>query len=167
MSAHEKNKRVRTISWGDPKDSSRKTLDISGFDYLCAVRDGRISAPPVARLVGYRIVEVEEGRTLFELEPAEYHYNPFASVHGGMITTLLDTSMTAAVITTLPQGYTCSTLELKTHFIRPVFESTGVIQSKGNLIHRGHHIAIAQGTVKDSQGKKVAHGTSTIKIIKI
>jgi uncharacterized protein (TIGR00369 family) len=117
--------------------------------------------------VGYRIVEVEEGRTLFELEPAEYHYNPFASVHGGMVTTLLDASMTAAVITTLSKGYTCSTLELKINFIRPVFESTGVIQSQGSLVHLGRHIAIAEGTVKDLQGKKYAHATSTCMIIKL
>jgi uncharacterized protein (TIGR00369 family) len=159
--------RNRTITWEDPKISSRMAADISGLDYLCDIRDGRISPPPVARLVGYRLVEVEERRTLFELEPAGYHYNPFSSVHGGMITTLLDTSITAAVITTLPKGFTCSTLELKVHFIRPVFESTGVIRSQGSIIHLGRHIAVAEGTVRDLQGKKYAHATSTCMIIKI
>jgi uncharacterized protein (TIGR00369 family) len=168
MPADESNekKRVRTITWQDPKISARPAADISGFDYLCAIRDGQIAPPPAASLVGYRIIEIEEGLAVFELEPAEYHYNPFSSVHGGMITTLLDTAMTAAVISTLSRGRTCSTLELKVHFIRPVFDATGVIQAHGKLIHLGRHIAITEGTVRDSQGKKYAHATGTCIIIK-
>jgi uncharacterized protein (TIGR00369 family) len=169
MPADEDNKHIRsrTITWEDPKISSRNAADISGIDYLRKITDGKISSPPVAQLVGYRVVEVEEGHAFVELDPAEHHYNPFSSVHGGIISTLLDTSMTAAVITTLPKGYTCSTLELKIHFIRPVFESTGVIRSQGRLIHLGRHIAVAEGSVRDLQRKKYAHATSTCMIIKL
>ena len=119
--------RTRTIVWKNPTHSSRDAANISGFDYLCAIRDGNITPPPVAKLIGYRIVDVEQGRAIFELEPGEYHYNPFSTVHGGMITTLLDTAMTAAVMSTIPKGQGCATLEIKTNFIRPVTLETGLI----------------------------------------
>ena len=68
------------------KISGRKNPDavisISGLDYLKAIKEDRISPPPVANLVGYKISEVDSGYAVFELNPAEYHYNPFASVHG-------------------------------------------------------------------------------------
>lgn len=70
--------RTRTISWGDPQISKRNAVtSISGLDYLKAIKEDRISPPPVANLVGYKIYEVDNGYAAFDLNPAEYHYNPF------------------------------------------------------------------------------------------
>jgi acyl-coenzyme A thioesterase PaaI-like protein len=69
--------------------------DISNKALSCALRDGNIAPPPAAKLVGYRIVDVDAGQAVFELKPSEYHYNPFSTVHGGMLSTLLDTTMAA------------------------------------------------------------------------
>lgn len=62
-------KRARTISWSDPKKQRREVLSaISGLEYLKAIKTGEIEPPPVARLVGYRIVDVEEGYAVFALD---------------------------------------------------------------------------------------------------
>jgi len=63
------SKRTRTIQWEAPQTSSRDTQNISGLDYLCALREGRIAPPPAARLVGYHIVNVDTGQAVFELNP--------------------------------------------------------------------------------------------------
>jgi uncharacterized protein (TIGR00369 family) len=160
-------KRTRTIQWEDPQIGSRNTPNISGMDYLCAIRDGNIAPPPAASLVGYRIVNVDEGQALFELDPSEYHYNPFSTVHGGMLSTLLDTAMTAAVMTVLPPGKTCSTLEIKVSFIRPVSSRTGLITARGNLIHGGKQVATAEGRILDAKAKLYAHATCTCLILTI
>jgi len=102
--------RKRTIIWDDPKNNARDATSISGLDYLKAIKDDKINPPPVAMLVGYKISEVDHGYAVFELDPAEYHYNPFATVHGGIISTLLDTTMTASVLSTLQKGISCSTV---------------------------------------------------------
>jgi uncharacterized protein (TIGR00369 family) len=159
--------RTRTIQWEDPRISSRDTKHISGLDYLCAIRDGSIAPPPAARLVGYRIVSVDTGRVISELKPFEYHYNPFSTVHGGLLSTLLDTAMTAAVMTLLPAGKACSTLEFKVNFIRPVSSRTGTIRAKANILHAGKQVATAKGCVLDSDEKLYAHATSTCLIIEI
>jgi hypothetical protein len=64
MSGNKKNtiERVHTLTWEDPKISARDAGSISGIDYLCAIKNGQIESPPVAKLVGYRIAEVESGR---------------------------------------------------------------------------------------------------------
>jgi len=147
-------KRTRTIQWEDPQISSRDTKNISGLDYLCA-------------LVGYHIVNAVTGQAVFELKPSEYHYNPFSTVHGGMLSTLLDTAMAAAVMTVLPAGKACSTLELKVSFIRPVSSRTGPITAKANLIHAGKQVATAEGRIYDANEKLYAHATSTCLIIQI
>ena len=40
--------RIRTVTWEDPKISARDATTISGFDYLCSIKAGKIKPPPVA-----------------------------------------------------------------------------------------------------------------------
>ena len=160
-------KHTRTISWHDPKANMRDAASISGLDYLRTIRAGKREPPPVARLIGYRVAEVENGFAAFELEPAEYHYNPFATVHGGIVTTLMDTAMTACVLPTLEKGYTCSTVEIKVNFVRSVSEKTGPIRCEARPVHVGKRLATVEAQVKDTAGNILAHGISTCSIIRI
>lgn len=160
--------RKKTITWGDPKRSRGEAASaISGLDYLRAIKDGRVDRPPAAMLLGYRIHSVESGHAVFELDPAEYHYNPFATVHGGILSTLLDSAMTAAVITTLPSGKTCSTVEIKVNFIRPVTAETGVLRCEARPVHVGRRLATVEGHLRNKEGKLIAHGISTCSIIRV
>ncbi len=111
--------------------------------------------------MGYRIAEVENGRAVFTLTPAEYHYNPFATVHGGIASTILDTTMTAAVLSTLPVGLGCSTLEIKVNFIRPITKKTGEMRCEATIIHVGKRIATAAGKLMDRNKKLYAHAVGT------
>jgi uncharacterized protein (TIGR00369 family) len=160
--------RKRTIFWDDPKINKRDAAtSISGLDYLRAIKDGRINPPPVAMLVGYKIFEIENGYAVFELNPAEYHYNPFATVHGGILSTLLDTAMTASVLSTLSKGISCSTIEIKVNFIRPVTADTEALRCEARPIHVGKRLATVEGRLKDKNGKLYAHGISTCAIFKV
>lgn len=154
-------RRVRTVTWQDPQVSARDAASISGFEYMRQILAGKISPPPVAMLIGYRPVVVEEGRTVFEFEPGEHLYNPFASVHGGIMTTVIDSAMTSAVLTMLPAGVGCSTLEMKVNFVRPITSRTGCVQAEGKVIHIGSRIAIAEGRLKDPQDKLYAYAVNT------
>ena len=68
--------------------------------------------------MGFSPVEVQEGRAVFAVKPAEYHYNPIGTVHGGLAATLLDSAMGCAVHTTLPAGAGYTTLELHVNYVR-------------------------------------------------
>ncbi len=159
--------RVHTVTWEDPERSKRDAASVSGLEYLQALKDGRADPAPVARLLGYRIAEVEPGRAMFEMPAAEFHYNPFATVHGGIMSTLLDTAMTAAVLSTLGPGFSCSTLEMKVNFVRPVTVRTGVLRCEAKNIHVGSTVATSEGRIEDQQGKLYAHAVSTSVILNL
>jgi uncharacterized protein (TIGR00369 family) len=160
--------RTKTISWDDPQKNKRNAVtSISGLDYLKAIKEDRISSPPVANLVGYKICEVDNGYAAFELNPAEYHYNPFSTVHGGILSILLDTSMTASVLSTLPIGFSCATIEIKVNFIKPVTVDTGILKCEARPIHIGKKLATVEGKIKDNNGVLHAHGVSTCSIFKV
>ena len=160
--------RTKTISWDDPHRNKRDAAtSISGLDYLKAIKEDRISPPPVANLVGYKICEVDHGYAAFELNPEEYHYNPFATVHGGIVSTLLDTAMTSSVLSTLPKGFSCTTIEIKVNFVKPVTTDTGILKCEARPIHVGKKLATAEGKMKDKKGVLRAHGVSTCSIFKL
>lgn len=160
--------RKRTVVWDDPQINKRDAVSaIFGLDYLRGIRDGKISPPPVAKLIGYRIKEVDHGLAVFELCPGEYHYNPFATVHGGILSTLLDTAMTAAVLTTLPRNITCSTVEIKVNFIKPVSAESKLVRCEARIIHSGRKLATVEGRIKGGNDELYAHGVSTCLIFKV
>jgi uncharacterized protein (TIGR00369 family) len=116
---------------------------------------------PIAELVGFDLVELGEGRASFALDPAERHYNPLGTVHGGIAATLLDSAMGVAVHTTLDEGETYTTLELKVNFVRAITEATGRVVATGSVVHRGRRVATAEARLTDEDGRLLAHGTST------
>jgi uncharacterized protein (TIGR00369 family) len=140
---------------------ARAAREMSGLEYLRRILDGRFPSPPFARLLGQSLVEIEEGRAVFEVRPGERHYNPIGLVHGGLLATILDSAMGCAVHSTLPAGTGYSTLEVKVNFTRPVLSDTGLLRCEASIVHRGRQTATAEGRVKDQAGRVYAHGTTT------
>jgi uncharacterized protein (TIGR00369 family) len=154
--------RSRTIEWEDPVETAALGAQMSGMEYLEALRDGKLPPPPIAALMDIRPVELAEGRAVFAATPAEFHYNPIGLVHGGLAATLLDSAMGCAVQTTLPAGVAYTTLEVKVNFARPMTRDTGRILCEGRIVHRGGTVATAEGRVfVEETGKLLAHGTAT------
>jgi uncharacterized protein (TIGR00369 family) len=150
-----------TVEWQDPRAALEQGRGLAGLDYLGAIRDGRIPAPPVAVLIGFHLAEVEDGRAVFAFAPGEQHYNPLGSVHGGIVATLLDSAMGCAVHSTLPRGRFYTTLEIKVSYVRAVTHAAGTLRAEGRIIHGGRQAATAEARLVDSAGKLYAHGTTT------
>jgi len=157
--------RVRTVAWDDPRPGAEASAAMAGLDYLRAIVAGRLPAPPLARVLGFALAEVESGRAVFEIQPMEFHYNPIGSVHGGVACTLLDSAMGCAVHTTLPAGAGYTTAELKVNLVRAITTATGLLRAEGRVIHRGKRIATAEGFLRDGEGRLYAHGTTTCLIL--
>jgi uncharacterized protein (TIGR00369 family) len=158
-------KRQLSVSWQDPADLAHAGRSMVGIDFLRAIRDGRLPAPPIAELLGFRLVEVEPGHAAFEVVPGEQHYNPIGVVHGGLAMTLLDSAMGCAIQTRMPAGGGYTTLEAKTNLVRAITDKTGMLRAIGTLVHAGSRVATAEGRLVDAAGKLYAHATSTCLVL--
>ena len=136
------------------------TADVpGGLDWLHAVIDGRVEPAPVARLVGMRFVSAERGVTVWELDAAAEHANPMGTIHGGILCDLADAAMGTAWVSTLAEGETFTTLELKINFTRPFW--TGPLRAEGRVLNGGRTIGLLACDVTDADGRLIAHATST------
>lgn len=156
--------RARTYTWSDPAVTAAVTATTSGIDILRGIGDGALPLPPILGTLAIHPVEVEEGRIVFEMTPQEWHYNLIGSVHGGVISTLVDTALGCAVHSRLPAGIGYTTLEIKVNFVRPVTLQTGTIRCEGTILSLGRRSATAEARVTTAEGKLVAHATTTCMI---
>jgi uncharacterized protein (TIGR00369 family) len=162
----EDERRTRTVSWKNPAAGARAATQMSGLEYLRAIRDGELPPAPIADLMGFRLVEVEEGRAVFEVEPAEFHYNPIGTVHGGLACTLTDSAMGCAVHSTLPAGVGYTTMEVKVNLLRRITADTGRMLCEGKTIHVGGRAALAEARLTDAAGRLYAHATTTCMVFR-
>jgi uncharacterized protein (TIGR00369 family) len=145
---------------------AQAAMTMSGMEYLQAMFRGELPPPPMMALMNIGAGEIEEGRVVFSVDPAEYHYNPIGSVHGGVACTLFDSAMGCAIHSTLPAGVGYTTLELKVNFLRPLSVDTGRVSCEGKVIHVGSRIATAEGRLFDAAGKLYGHATTTCIILR-
>ena len=115
----------------------------------------------VGALLGMTAESLEPGRVVFALTTDPKHSNPLGTVHGGIMSTLLDSAMGCAVHTSLPEGAGYTTLELKVNFVRAAPIEGVRLRCEGSVVHLGRRVATTEGRVTDENGKLIAHGTST------
>jgi uncharacterized protein (TIGR00369 family) len=115
--------------------------------------------PPVAELIGIEVVERGDGEKVFKLEAEERHSNPMGTIHGGILCDLADAAMGMAFFSTLEEGESFTTLELKINYLRPFW--TGTLLAHGKVVSRGKTIGLAECRIVDDQDRLIAHATST------
>lgn len=155
------DERTRTFGWSDPLLTARGARGKSGLEFLRAILEGEIPAPPISATLAFDLVDVEDGVTRFRGAPQEFHVNPMGQVHGGYAATLLDSAMGSAVMTTLDKDTGYTTVELSVRLTRPVQANAGHVVAEGRVVHRGGRIATAEGRLTDEEGRLLAHGTTT------
>ena len=117
-------------------------LSMSGYEFMCAMRDGTLPHPPIARLLCYELTEVSDGSVTFAGTPEFDHTNPMGGLHGGWYGAVLDSCMACAVMTKVPKGSVYTTLEYKVNLVRPVPLGTPV-EFIGETDHFGRSTGVA------------------------
>ena len=139
---------------------------MSGLEYMRRLASVELPPSPMGRLLGFRLVEVEEGRAVFVVVPGEEHCNGIGIAHGGLAATLLDSATGCAINTMMPAGRIFTTLEMKINYVRPLTAATGEVRCEARAVHVGGRVATAEGRIVDAAGKLYAHGTATCMLFK-
>ena len=140
-------------------------LSMSGLDFMQAMRDGKISRPPISALMNYTLDTVEVGKVAFRGVPEFQHTNPAGGVHGGWYGTLLDSCMSCAVMTVTPKGSVYTTLEYKVNLTGAIPLGAEIIAT-GTIDHAGRSTGVAHGEIRDAKSDRLyATGSATCLIM--
>lgn len=115
--------------------------------------------PPVAELIGIELVDSGGGVCTMRLEAGEQHLNPMGTLHGGILCDLADAAMGTAYATSLAEGESFTTLELKINFLKPVWQAK--LQAIGRVVQPGRTVGLVECDILDADEVLVARATST------
>jgi uncharacterized protein (TIGR00369 family) len=129
------------------------------LDLINRIQRGESPPPPVADLIGFRIASIERGHAVMTMDAGPQHANPMGTLHGGILCDLADAAMGMAYASSLDEGETFTTLELKINFLKPVW--TGRLTADGRVVKGGHTVGLVECDVHDDKDRLVARASST------
>ena len=159
------------MPWSEPDTVATLPRDeiagLSGLEILRRMIAGELPAPPFARTMAIWAGEADEGRVVFHGEPRADFFNPLGTVHGGWIGAILDSAMGCAVHSLLKPRQIYTTTSMTIHYVRAVMPGQGDVRCEGIATYRGNRTASSEGKLFDAQGRLLAHGIETCKIMDV
>lgn len=138
---------------------------MTGLDALQAMLDGRRKGPSISQVLNFTLESAEEGMVSFTGTPLPAFANPADTVHGGWYGTILDSCMTCAVLSRLPAGKGCTTLEFKVNILRPIPYGMAV-RATGRTQHVGRTTGVSVAELTGIEdGKLYATGSTTCAVL--
>jgi uncharacterized protein (TIGR00369 family) len=134
------------------------------LDGMEAMLRGEASPPAAATLLSMRLASFSEGEALVELDATAAHANPMGTVQGGILAAIADAAMGWAYMTTLGEGESYTTVEMKVNFLRAV--RAGRISARARVKNAGRTLGLIECDVTDTGDKLVAHAVSTCMILR-
>ena len=126
-----------------------------------AMLRGDIPYAAIAKTLDFTVIEISEGRAVFQGTPGPAHLNPLGTIHGGWYATLLDSALGCAVHTMMPVGRGYTTAELGVNLVRAIGPKVTRVRAEGKVIHCGRQLATAEGRIVGPDGTLYAHATTT------
>jgi uncharacterized protein (TIGR00369 family) len=134
------------------------------LERLDKVIHGELPPPPIAQLIGFRLVAAKHGEAVVEFDASTKHANPMGTLHGGVLCDVADAAMGIAFASTLADDESFTTLELKINFLRPVWNEK--LRAVGKVVSRGKTVGLTECDITNSAGALVARSTSTCMVLK-
>jgi uncharacterized protein (TIGR00369 family) len=139
----------------------------TGLQVMQAMLRGELPYPPIAKTLDFMLLEVDEGRALFQGTPGPAHLNPMGTIHGGWYATLLDSALGCAVHTMMPAGRGYTTAELGVNLVRGIGAKAPRVRAEGKVIHCGRQLATAEARLYGPDGTLYAHATTTCLVFEL
>jgi uncharacterized protein (TIGR00369 family) len=133
----------------------------NGLQTMQAMLAGELPFASIAQTLDFCLVEVSEGKAVFQGAPGPQHFNPMGTVHGGWFATLLDSALGCAVHTLMPEGRGYTTAELSLNIVRALLPGVQRVRAEGKVLHCGRQLATAEARLVGPDGKLYAHATTT------
>ena len=126
--------------------------------------NGSIPPPPIAKLIGFKLVSISSGKAVIEFEANEKHANPMGTLHGGVLCDISDAAMGMAYASRLKEGESFTTLELKINFLKPVWNAK--LRAEASVVNGGKRVGLVMCDVFDEQERLIARASSTCMTLK-
>jgi uncharacterized protein (TIGR00369 family) len=139
----------------------QEVMSMTGLEMMRGMLQGRLPFPAMGKTLDFQMIQVEEGKAIFQGVPSLAHQNPMGTTHGGWYATILDSAMGCAVHSMMPIGRGYTTAELSVNLVRAISPKVKRLRAIGSVVHCGRQLATTEGRLVGPDGTLYAHATST------
>ena len=139
----------------------------TGLEIMQSILRGDFPTPPIANTLDFCMIHIEEGHAVFQGTPGPKHLNPLGTIHGGWISTLLDSALGCSVHTKMPVGRGYTTAELSVNIVRALSPKIERVRAIANVLHCGRQLATAEAKLVGPDGTLYAHATTTCLVFEL
>ena len=139
----------------------------TGLAQMQAMLQGLLPFPSMARTLDFLLVEVAQGRAVFQGAPGPAHFNPMGTIHGGWFASVLDSALGCAVHTMMPAGRAYTTAELSVNLVKALTPKVQRVRAQGQVLHCGRQLATAEAKLIGPDGTLYAHATTTCLVFEL
>jgi len=125
---------------------------------------GEVPPPGVAKLIGFDMVAIDRGVSVFEMETGPQHANPMGTLHGGILCDLADAACGTAMASTLEEGESFTSLDLSIKFLKPVWSTR--LKATARVVKRTKQLGLIECEIVDPKGSLVARVYSTCMVLR-
>ena len=119
---------------------------------------------PFADLIGLEFSMYEKAHSQCVLKVDKKLMNPHNVLHGGVMYSMADTGMGAALYSLLEEDELCATVEIKISYFKPVRH--GILTCDTRVIHKGKRISVLESEIMNN-GDLVGKAIGTYSIFKL
>ena len=129
----------------------------------------QLRTSPVWTWLELQVVEAADGRSVVTLPVREHYLQAYGHVHGGLLTTLLDAAMGAALASATPVSSTNVTTNLAVHYLAPASAKFAgqQLRGEGSVLKVGKHIAFLSAVVRDPEDTLLATATGQFSVRRV
>jgi len=114
---------------------------------------------PIGKLLDLTLTASGTGRATVEFRASARFANPMGTLHGGVLCDIADAAMGVAYSSTLAEGETFTTIELKINFLRPVWNAR--LRGEAMVVRAGKMVGLVECNIFDEKERLVARASST------
>lgn len=118
---------------------------------------------PFGDLIGLEVTEANEGVAVTRLDVRPELLNPHSVLHGGVLFSMADTSMGAAVKSLLDEAELCASIEVHIRFLAPCKD--GTLTSVTEVVGRGKRVMQLESRITDASGRLIATATGAFAVL--
>ncbi len=108
--------------------------------------EGRVTPGPYSSSLGFRFVHADEHGATMEADPGPEHLNGGGIVHGGYLSSLLDSTTGWAVHARVPKGTAAPHVQISVQFIRAAVAGQTLVCT-ARCFSAGRRVASAEGEI--------------------
>ena len=123
----------------------------------------QIEAGSFWELIGAKVVHAENGHAIVEMAIEEKHLQAYGILHGGVLATLIDNGIGAAVHSMLTDDEASATVDLNVKFLKGI--SRGVLRAEGKVFKKGRSMVFAECNITDDKDQMIAWGSGTFAVL--